>query len=93
VKDGEMDMGPMGKYHFIKHGAMIGAIMPRMPHMPVSAWTFYFRVADIDAAATAVAANGGQVMHGPIEVPGGDFSMNAMDPQGAMFALVGKRKG
>jgi uncharacterized protein len=93
VKDGEMDMGPMGKYHFIKHGAVTGAIMPKMPDMPISEWTFYFRVADIDAAAIAVIANGGQVVHGPIEVPGGDFSMNAMDPQGAMFALVGKRKG
>ncbi|MBI2802479.1 MAG: VOC family protein [Gammaproteobacteria bacterium] len=93
VKDGEMDMGPIGTYHFIRHGAMIGGIMPSMPQVPVSAWNFYFRVPDIDAAAAAVTANGGQVLHGPIEVPGGDFSMNGMDPQGAMFAVVGKRKG
>ena len=91
MKDGEMEMGPMGTYHFIRHGAIIGAIMPKPLHVPVSAWTFYFRVPDIDAAAATVATGGGQVLHGPIEIPGGDFSMNAMDPQGAMFALVGKR--
>ena len=93
VKDGEMDMGPMGKYEFLRHGerGMIGAVMPRPPHVPVSAWTYYFRVPDIDTAAAAIAANGGTVVHGPQEIPGGDFSMNAVDSQGAMFALVGKR--
>ena len=91
VKDGEMDMGGFGTYHFIRHGSMIGAVMPKPPHVPVSGWNHYFRVPDIDAAAAAVGANGGQVLHGPIEIPGGDYSMNAMDPQGAMFALVGKR--
>ncbi len=91
VKEGEMDMGPMGTYHMIRHGHMIGAIMPKPPHVPVSSWNHYFRVADIDVAAAAITANGGRVLHGPIEIPGGDCSMNAMDPQGAMFALVGKR--
>jgi hypothetical protein len=33
------------------------------------------------------------VLHGPIEIPGGDYSMNGLDPQGAAFALVGKRNG
>jgi predicted enzyme related to lactoylglutathione lyase len=89
VKDGEMDMGPMGKYEFIRHGGLIGAVMPLPPHVPVSGWNYYFRVADIDKAAAAVTANGGQVLHGPMEVPGGDWTLNAMDPQGAMFALVG----
>jgi uncharacterized protein len=91
VKDGEMDMGPMGKYEFIRHGAMIGAIMTSPPQVPVSVWNYYFRVPDIDAAAAAITENGGQVLRGPMEVPGGDWSMNAMDPQGAMFALVGRK--
>jgi uncharacterized protein len=94
VKDGEMDMGPMGKYDFLRHGdGMIGAIMPQMPQMPVSAWTYYFRVADIDAAHATIEANGGTITQAPIEIPGGDFSMCAVDPQGASFALVGSRKG
>ncbi|MEP6786237.1 MAG: VOC family protein [Sphingomonadales bacterium] len=102
VKDGEMDMGPMGKYEFIRHAGrapdgslpgqgMLGAVMPKMPQMPVSGWTYYFRVADVDAAVAHIAANGGTVTLQPTEIPGGEFSMNAIDPQGAHFALVGKR--
>jgi uncharacterized protein len=93
VKDGEMDMGSMGKYHFLRHGpGMIGAIMPKMPQMPVSAWTYYFRVPDIDAAVETIKTNGGTILQEPTEIPGGDYSMNALDPQGAAFALVGARK-
>ena len=102
VKDGEMDMGPMGKYEFLRHAGrapdgsppgqgMLGAVMPKMPQMPVSAWSHYFRVADIDAAVDYIGANGGTVTVAPMEIPGGDFSMNALDPQGAHFALVGSR--
>ncbi|MEQ1510966.1 MAG: VOC family protein [Sphingopyxis sp.] len=91
-QEGEMDMGAMGKYQFLCHGpGMIGAIMPKMPSMP-AAWTYYFRVADIDVAVAAIAANGGKLLQEPMEIPGGDFAMNAMDPQGAAFALVGARK-
>ena len=72
---------------------MLGAVMPKPPHVPASAWNFYFRVADIDVAVTEINANGGQILHGPQEIPGGDFSLNGMDPQGATFGLVGKRKG
>lgn len=92
-QEGDMDMGPMGKYLFLHHGpGMIGAIMPKMPQMPVSAWTYYFRVPDIDKAVESIKANGGTILQGPIEIPGGDFSMNALDPQGAAFALVGARR-
>ena len=63
-----------------------------MPHMPVSAWTFYFRVADIDEGAAAIAANGGAVILDPVEIPGGDYSLVATDPQGAVFGLVGSRQ-
>lgn len=92
VKDGDLDMGPLGRYEFIRHGFMLGAIMPRMPQMPVSAWTFYFRVPDIDAAHDYVRQNGGRVLQEPIEIPGGEYSMNVMDPQGAAVGLVGPRK-
>lgn len=93
AKDGEMDMGPLGQYEFLRHGAMIGAVMPLMPGQERSAWTFYFRVADIDGAAAAITANGGTLVHGPQEIPGGEFSVNAVDPQGAAFGLVGPREG
>ena len=94
VQDGDMDMGPLGKYDFLRHGdGMIGAIMPKIPEMPVSAWTYYFRVADIDAAQEAIEMNGGSITQPPIEIPGGDLSLCAIDPQGASFGLVGARKG
>ena len=92
-RDGEMDMGPMGAYQFIRHGGMIGAMMKADPAMGPPSWGAYFRVEDIDAAKTAVEAAGGQVLQGPHEIPGGDFSMNGLDPQGAAFGLVGARKG
>jgi len=90
-KDGEMDMGPMGSYQFIRHGDMIGAIMTKPEEMPVPMWSFYFRVTDIDAAAEKIGSSGGQVMHGPHEIPGGEFIISALDPTGAMFSLVGPR--
>ena len=95
TKDGEMDMGPLGKYEFLKVSGgrfALGAVMPKMPEMPVSAWTFYFRVADIDVAMSAIAAGGGSVLSGPMEIPGGEFSLAALDPAGAAFGLVGPRK-
>ncbi len=86
----KMPMGDMGDYWFIDHGGeQIGAMMQKPPHVPVNGWNYYIRVPSIDAAKAAVLANGGQVFHGPMEVPGGDWIINGMDPQGAMFALVG----
>jgi len=81
-----------GDYWFIEHdGAGIGALMKKPPFVPVGSWNYYIRVADIDQAATAVSENGGQVLHGPQQVPDGDWVLNGIDPQGAAFALVGKR--
>ena len=88
-----MDMGEHGKYQFISHnGEVIGAIMPKMPQSPVPHWSYYFGVPDIDAAKTAIEAHGGQVVHGPMEVPGGEWILNAIDPQGAFFCLASPPK-
>jgi predicted enzyme related to lactoylglutathione lyase len=38
-----------------------------------------------------VGGNGGAVVNGPQEIPGGEFVINAVDPQGAMFSLIGPR--
>jgi len=92
TKDGEMDMGPMGAYEFIRHNGVIGAVMPKPDDMPVPIWHYYFRPADIDAAINAIIDNGGQILHGPDEIPGGDFIVKGFDPQGALFALVGSRR-
>jgi predicted enzyme related to lactoylglutathione lyase len=89
-----MDMGPMGKYHmFDRPHGMIGGMMnkpPEMAHVPPH-WMIYFRVPDINAATERIKANGGRILNGPMEVPGGDWIVNAMDPQGAAFALHAKK--
>ena len=92
VKDGEMDMGPMGSYDFIRHGGMIGAIMTGTPEMGPPHWNFYHRVADIDTAKSTIEESGGTIANGPMEIPGGEYAMQAVDPQGAHFGLVGPRK-
>ena len=46
-------------------------------------------VASISAANAAIPALGGKVMRPPMEVPGGDWIVQGIDPQGAMFSLVG----
>jgi uncharacterized protein len=91
----EMDMGPMGKYHMFNrpHG-MIGGMMnkpPEMANVPPF-WLIYFRVPDIDVAVERIKANGGMITNGPMEVPGGDWIVNAVDPQGAAFALHAKKR-
>ena len=92
-QEGEMDMGEMGAYRFVQHnGVGIGAVMPLMPGMPHAVWTYYVGVDDIDRAATAVTASGGTIVQQPIEIPGGEYALNAVDPQGASFGLVGPRK-
>jgi predicted enzyme related to lactoylglutathione lyase len=93
TQEGDMDMGEMGKYRFIQNrGTTIGAVMRKPPQLPVSLWTFYIGVDDIDRATEAVTSGGGRILHGPMEIPGGEFSLNAIDPQGASFGLVGPRK-
>lgn len=92
-QEGEMDMGPAGAYRFIQRGDVgIGAVMPLMEGYPVPVWSYYIGVDDIDRARDAVAANGGQITNEPMEIPGGEYAMNAIDPQGAPVGFVGPRK-
>ena len=87
-----MDMGEYGTYQFVDHdGVTHGAIMQKMPDIPAPFWAHYFWVPTIDAAAAAITACGGTVINGPMEVPGGDWIVQGIDPQGAMFSLVGSK--
>jgi predicted enzyme related to lactoylglutathione lyase len=89
-----IDMGPMGIYQEFNRGRrMIGGMMHKPKGMAEAPpyWGIYFRVADINASAERVKANGGTIVNGPLEVPGGDWVLSAMDPQGAAFALHAKR--
>ena len=84
-----MDMGLAGKYHVFARQWDIGGIMnkpPQMANLPPH-WGLYFRVPNVASAAERVKANGGKVLNGPMEVPGGDLIINCLDPQGASFSL------
>lgn len=92
TQDGAMPMGELGDYRFIQcDGVAIGAVMKKAEFMPVSGWSFYVGVDDIDRAVTAAKNNGGKVLGEPMEIPGGEFSVQLFDPQGAYFGLVGPR--
>ena len=85
-----MPMGEMGDYTFLDGpGAVrLGAMMNRAsPEQPLR-WSFYFKVPDADRAAEQVKAGGGQVVAGPMEVPGGQRVVMTIDPQGAAVGFV-----
>lgn len=86
-----VDMGPMGLYQlFSVDGRDLGGFMTDAA-FPRPAWLVYFRVDGIERATARILRAGGQVMHGPMEVPGGGWIVNGVDPEGAMFALTGTR--
>lgn len=94
-KSDVLDMGPMGSYQMFKIGGTDRAVggMMTSPEMPHPTWLYYITVPDIDSALAAANANGAAHLFGPSEIPGGQYIVQATDPQGAMFALVGPRKG
>jgi predicted enzyme related to lactoylglutathione lyase len=92
IKGDGVDMGPMGTYQlFTIAGLPSGAMFNSPAAQRARFWLFYFNVGDIDAAAGRVTAGGGKITQGPQQVPGGDWIVQAADPQGAAFALLGKR--
>lgn len=84
-----MDMGDAGIYQIYgRHGIPLGGMFNKPSEMPgPPGWLYYIRVADVREATDRVRQLGGQVLNGPMEVPGGDLIAQCMDPQGAMFAL------
>lgn len=95
VDSDKMDMGPMGTYHMYKKkgDAMAsGGVMNKPEMMPASAWLYYLKVPNVNEALDTVQKNGGRVVNGPTEVPGGDVVAQCMDPHGAAFAIAGKGK-
>ena len=86
-----MDMGEMGVYQMYESGDHeLGGMYNLLPETPAPPhWLLYAKVPDVDAAAETVKSRGGQVLNGPMDVPGGsgDRVVQCMDPQGAAFAL------
>jgi uncharacterized protein len=91
-KGDAMDMGPMGKYQLFNIGTVLSGGMFNSPAAERSPfWLLYFNVGNIDEASARVTDGGGKITNGPVQVPGGGWIVQAMDPQGASFALLGKR--
>ncbi|MFL6844126.1 MAG: VOC family protein [Allosphingosinicella sp.] len=85
----EMPMGPMGTYRiFGAGGVQMGGMMNKPDNLPSSFWGFYFNVEALDAAIERVKSGGGEVLNGPMDVPGGSWIVQCRDPQGANFNLV-----
>lgn len=83
----EHDMGPMGTYLIYGlNGEPLGGMMKPMDNGQGSAWLSYVHVKDVNQTAKKVKSAGGQIINGPMEVPGGDWIIAAVDPQGAVFA-------
>lgn len=93
VKKDAVDLGPMGTYQTFGIGdAAFGGMMNKTPDMPHPAWQYYWNVDAIDAAVQRINTEGGKVIMGPHQVPGGSWIINAQDPQGGIFALVSSKK-
>jgi len=92
TKDEAMPMGEQGVYQlFAAGGDAVGAMMKMPEGAAGPCWNFYFCVDDIDTAVARIGKKGGRIVMGPHQVPGDAWIVQALDPQGASFALVGAR--
>jgi len=86
------DMGAMGVYQIIQQGGtQLGGMCNVQGPSTAPSWLSYVHVADSGRAVAAAKSGGGRLLHGPMEVPGGDKIVNALDPQGAGFSLHAKK--
>ena len=93
-KMSEFDMGAMGMYViFGRNGTQMGGMFNKSPEMTFpSNWLYYIKVDDVDKAVERVKANGGRVINGPMDVPGGDRIAQITDPQGGTSAVHAVKK-
>ncbi len=84
-----LDLGEMGSYQvFGRNGLPLGGMFSKGDAIPGPPfWLYYIRVDDVGAAVERVKSLGGQVLNGPMQVPGGDVVAQCCDPQGGAFAL------
>ena len=81
------DMGPAGNYHlFLHEGNQYGGIFASTTGGGPS-WLCYIGVEDAGKAVAAAKSAGGRVLNGPMEVPGGSWVAQVLDPEGAPFAV------
>ncbi len=87
------DMGPMGTYHVIAGGESQGlgglmAMPPDVPDMVPNHWGVYFTVESVDATVDLITGAGGQVVNGPMDIPGVGRMATVHDPAGGNFNVM-----
>jgi predicted enzyme related to lactoylglutathione lyase len=88
-KSTAMDMGAGGTYQMYGwKNRMLGGMYnkPATVQGPAT-WLPYILVADTKRAAATAQKLGATIINGPMEVPGGGWIAQGIDPQGAMFAV------
>jgi predicted enzyme related to lactoylglutathione lyase len=89
----EAEIDPAGAYQPFSAGEQtIGGMFTKPAAVSMPFWLYYFNTVDIAAAVENVKTLGGKILEGPVEVSGGSRVARCEDPQGAMFALIEKRK-
>jgi len=93
TKTEAFDLGEMGSYQtFATGGPPAGGVMTRPPQIPAPYWGVYIVVEALGAAIERVTAAGGTILMGPHQVPGGEWIVQGLDPQGATFALLSDKE-
>ena len=88
----DADAGAVGTYQlFSAGGETIGGMFTKPATVPVPFWLYYFNIGDIDAAVKRVrpAAAGSSAARSRCRAAA--RIVQCTDPQGAIFALMGKR--
>lgn len=91
----DMPMGALGAYRIFTCGdeERAGGMMTKMKDMPQPMWVYYFNVSGTaTAAAERVSKAGGKRLIGPQEVPGGQWIVQAIDPEGHIFGLLAQKQ-
>lgn len=91
TKNTAVDVPGGGVYQLfaVGDGEAVGGMMTKPAEMQAPpAWGLYFTLDGLDAAGRRVSEGGGRILMGPMEVPGGAWILNCVDPQGAHFSLV-----
>lgn len=93
-KSEALEMPGMGVYQMFTAGSpeMAGGMMTMMPGTPRPHWLYYFNVDAIDAAVARIKKNGGNIIMEPMQVPGGQWVLNARDGQSQIFGLVAPKR-
>ena len=89
TKGEAMDMGPMGKYQlFTTQGPAAGRHDDEDAADAGAVLALLLQRRGDRRGGERVTSAGGKIVNGPMQVPGGRWIVQALDPQGAMFALL-----